>query len=110
MVHAPILFDVAVGAAYQMGDAEEPVEAMCDFLKGYSTEKTLSDKEIVLLYPAVVTRMLMRLAIPEWRGKLFPEHRDLYTRNSPTVWAQFARLDAISRDDAVKRLAAACRA
>ncbi|MNV89109.1 hypothetical protein D3C71_1833770 [compost metagenome] len=110
MVHAPILFDVAVGAAYQMGDAEEPVEAMCDFLKGYSTEKTLSDKEIVLLYPAVVTRMLMRLAIPEWRARLFPEHRALYTRNSPTVWAQFARLDAISRDDAVKRLAAACRA
>lgn len=110
MVHAPILFDVAVGAAYQMGDAADPVEAMCDFLKGYATEKALSDEEITLLYPAVVTRMLMRLAIPEWRARLFPEHRALYTRNSPTVWAQFARLDAISKDDAVKRLAAACRA
>ncbi|MGA1830675.1 phosphotransferase [Rhizobium wenxiniae] len=109
MVHAPLLFDVAVGAAYQMGDAEDPVEAMCDFLKGYATEKTLSDDEIALLYPAVVTRMLMRLAIPEWRAQLFPEHRELYTRNSPTVWAQFARLDAISRDDAIARLTAACR-
>lgn len=109
MVYAPLLFDVAVGAAYQMGDAEEPVEAMCDFLRGYRTEKTLSDEEISLLYPAIVTRMLMRLAIPEWRSTLFPEHRTLYTRNSPTVWAQFARLDAISRDEAMARLAAACR-
>lgn len=109
MVHAPVLFDVAVGAAYQMGDAEDPIEAMCDFLKGYRTEKTLSEEEAALLYPAVVTRMLMRLAIPEWRSTLFPQHRDLYTRNSPTVWAQFARLDAISRDEAMARLAAACR-
>ncbi|WP_313198760.1 phosphotransferase [Rhizobium sp.] len=109
MVHAPLLFDVAVGAAYQMGDAEDPVDAMCDFLKGYATEKTLSDEEIALLYPAAVTRMLMRLAIPEWRATLFPEHRELYTRNSPTVWAQFARLDAISRDEAIARLTAACR-
>jgi Ser/Thr protein kinase RdoA (MazF antagonist) len=109
MVHAPVLFDVAVGAAYQMGTAEDPVEAMCDFLKGYATEKTLGAEEVELLHTAVTTRMLMRLAIPEWRGKLFPEHRELYTRNSPTVWAQFARLDAISKDDATARLAAACR-
>ncbi len=108
MVHAPRLFDVAVGAAYQMGDADDPVEAMCDFLKGYTTEKTLTAEEIELLYPAILTRMLMRLAIPEWRAKLFPEHRALYTRNSPTVWAQFARLDAISRDDAIARLTVAC--
>lgn len=109
MVRAPLLFDVAVGAAYQMGEAEDPVEAICDFLRGYRTEKTLSEEEIALLYPAIVTRMLMRLAIPEWRSKLFPEHRKLYTRNSPTVWAQFARLDAMSRDTTIARLTAACR-
>jgi len=110
MVHAPVLFDVAVGAAYQMGDAEDPVEAMCDFLKGYATQKTLSAHELELLYPAVETRMLMRLAIQEWQARLFPEYRERYTRNSPTVWAQFARLDAISKNDIVARLAAACRA
>lgn len=110
MVHAPVLFDVAVGACYQMGEAEDPVEAMCDFLKGYATEKSLSVHELELLYPAVETRMLMRLAIQEWQARLFPEYRERYTRNSPTVWAQFARLDAISKNDAMARLAAACRA
>jgi len=109
MVHAPVLFDVAVGAAYQMGDAADPVEAMCDFLKGYATEKPLSDHELELMYPAIVTRMLMRLAIQEWQAKLFPEHKERYTRNSPTVWAQFARLDALPKDDTIARLAAVCR-
>lgn len=108
MVHAPVLFDVAVGAAYQMGTADDPVGAMCDFLKGYSTIKKLTSPEIDLLYSAIVTRMIMRLAIPEWRAKLFPENQELYTRNSPTVWKQFERLDAISRADATARLAAAC--
>ncbi|MCM2472319.1 phosphotransferase [Rhizobium sp. CG5] len=108
MVHAPRLFDVAVGAAYQLGVAQDPVGAMGDFLEGYTTQKTLSAPEIDLLLTAVRTRMLMRVVIPEWRSRLFPEQRDFYTRNSPTVWGQFARLDAISDDDAMARLAAAC--
>ncbi|MCY1666760.1 phosphotransferase [Rhizobium sp. SL86] len=108
MVHAPVLFDVAVGAAYQIGDAADPVEAMCDFLRGYATQKTLSPQELALLYPAIATRMLMRVAIPEWRSNLFPENRELYTRNSATVWAQFVKLDAIPKDEVARRLAAAC--
>ncbi len=71
MVHAPVLFDVAVGAAYQIGFEGDPVEAMCDFLKGYATEKRLSAEEIELLYPAVQTRMLMRLA-SGMAGKALP--------------------------------------
>jgi len=109
MVHAPVLFDVAVGAAYQIGNAEDPVEAMCDFLRGYSSLKRLSESEIALLHTAVLTRMTMRVAIPEWRAGLFPENHAFYTRNSPTVWAQFARLDAIAQDEIVNRLSAACQ-
>lgn len=107
MVHAPVLFDVAVGAAYQMGDEDDPVAAMCDFLKGYARLAKLSEREIRLLYPAVVMRLVMRVTIPEWRSTLFPQHRARYTRNSPAVWAQFSRLAAVSRHEAEERLAAA---
>ncbi|MEZ2128785.1 MULTISPECIES: phosphotransferase [unclassified Sinorhizobium] len=109
MVHAPILFDVAVAAAYQMGNADDPVEAICDFLRGYRTEKRLSDGEIGLLYPAAVMRLVMRLAIPQWRAQLFPEHAERFTLNSPTVWQQLARLDGISKENAIERFRAANR-
>ncbi|CAN7621504.1 phosphotransferase [Rhizobium rhizogenes] len=109
MVHAPRVFDVAVGAAYQMGDAEDPVEAICDFLEEYSTLVSLTEQEIAAIYPAILTRMVMRLAIPQWRAGLFPENRGFYVRNSPTVWAQLARLDAIPVETIVARLAAACQ-
>jgi Ser/Thr protein kinase RdoA (MazF antagonist) len=109
MVRAPALFDIAVGAAYQMGQADDPVGAMCAFLRGYASLKRLSEREIHLLYPAILTRMMMRVTIPEWRASLFPQQHDYYTRNSPTVWAQFARLDAIPTAEITDRLATACR-
>lgn len=109
MVHAPRVFDVAVAAAYQMGDATDPIGAICDFLEEYSTLVSLTAQEITVLYPAILTRMVMRLAIPQWRAGLFPENRDFYVRNSPTVWAQFTRLDAIPTETIVARLATACQ-
>ena len=106
MVYAPVVFDVAVAAAYQMGEAEDPVAAAVDFLEGYATLKTLSAEEVGLLFPAIVMRMTMRLAIPEWRCSLFPEQRDFLTRNSPTVFRQFDRLDAVGEAEANRRFSA----
>lgn len=106
MVHAPVLFDVAVGAAYQMGEEADPVAAMVDFLHGYADMRSLSEREIRLLYPAVLMRLVMRLAIPEWRAELFPDQRAHYTRNSPTVWGQLARLADRSPDEVAERFAA----
>lgn len=107
MVHAPVLFDVAVGAAYQIGEADDPVEAICDFLRGYCTEGELSQAEIEPLHTAVVMRLVMRLAIPQGRARLFPDQAERLTIRSPGVWAQLARLDAIPRTSATARFQAA---
>ncbi|MBS9719603.1 phosphotransferase [Tianweitania sp. BSSL-BM11] len=104
MVHAPVLFDVAVGAAYQIGVAEDPVEAMCDFLRGYSAVSRLSEKELALLHTAVVMRLVMRLVIPQSRAQLFPDQAERLTIRSGDVWAQLARLDAVPRPEAIARL------
>ncbi|WDZ80390.1 phosphotransferase (plasmid) [Ensifer adhaerens] len=109
MVHAPILFDVGVAAAYQIGAEHDPVEAMCDLIGGYCGECVLSDAEIALVYTAAVMRLVMRLAIPQWRARLFPEHAARFTIRSASVWAQLARLDAIPRESAIERLRAASR-
>ncbi|MGF9564319.1 phosphotransferase [Neorhizobium sp. BT27B] len=109
MVHAPVLFDVGVAAAYQIGSEPDPVEAMCDLIRGYRSECTLSDTEIDLVYTAAVMRLVMRLAIPQWRAKLFPEDAERLTIRSASVWEQLARLDAIPKHKAIERLRAANR-
>ncbi|WP_235938115.1 phosphotransferase [Endobacterium cereale] len=109
MVFAPNLFDVGVAAAYQIGAEAEPVEAMCDLIRGYRSQCTLSDAEIDLVYTAAVMRLVMRLAIPQWRAKLFPEDAERFTIRSASVWEQLARLDAIPKSQAIDRLRAADR-
>lgn len=109
MVHAPVVFDVAVGAAYQMGEEADPVAAACDFLEGYASMKNLSDEELELLYPAIQMRLVMRLAIPEWRCSLFPDQRAFITRNSPTVERQWERLVSIGEAEATRRFRAVFR-
>ncbi|MGE7368542.1 phosphotransferase [Neorhizobium sp. NPDC001467] len=109
MVHAPVLFDVGIAAAYQIGGEADPVEAMCDLVRGYRRECTLSDMEIARLHTAAVMRLVMRLAIPAWRARLFPKDAARLTVRSASVWQQLARLDAIPRTEAVARLRAANR-
>ncbi|MDK4732312.1 phosphotransferase [Rhizobium sp. CNPSo 3490] len=109
MVHAPTLFDVGVAAAYQIGDESDPIGAMCDLIGGYRSECSLSDAEIPLIYKAAVMRLVMRLCIPRWRARLFPEHAQRLTTQSAGVWAQLARLDAVPRTVAIERLREANR-
>ena len=109
MVHAPTLFDVGVAAAYQIGDEPDAIKAMCDLIAGYRSECSLSDAEIPLIYKAAVMRLVMRLCIPRWRARLFPEHAQRLTTQSAGVWAQLARLDAIPRTVAIERLRGANR-
>jgi Ser/Thr protein kinase RdoA (MazF antagonist) len=108
MVRTARLFDVAIGAAYQLGTEDDLLAPACAFLEGYASVAALSDTEIALLPLAVETRMAMRVLIPGWRAARFPERRAYIIRNSLSVWRQFAALDAIGSERFAAALAAAC--
>ncbi|MBP2171393.1 Ser/Thr protein kinase RdoA (MazF antagonist) [Erwinia toletana] len=109
MVHAPVLFDVAIAASYQIGPGEDALSDICDFLAGYATLRSLSATEINLLYPAIVMRMVMRLTITQWRATLFPEQHARLTRHNRLVESQLAQLEAIAPQEVLARFTAACR-
>ncbi len=92
MVRAPRLFDLAVACCYQIRDAEDPAAAIADCLDGHLAVRALPPDELDLLPAAILTRMAMRLIVPEWRGAQLPENRAYVTRNSDLVRRQFARL------------------
>jgi hydroxylysine kinase len=106
MVHAPTIFDVAVAAAYQTGNEDDPIAAVCEMLTGYKTIRPLSEQEIDILYPAMLMRGVMRIAIPMSRAMLFPEDRERFIVNVETVWKQIERIDKIERSQAIDRLKA----
>lgn len=109
MVYAPVLFDVAIAASYQIGLDDDPLTDICQFLAGYATLKSLNKTEIGLLYPAIVMRMVMRLTITQWRATLFPEHRERMTRHNQLVEKQLAQLEGITQTEILSRFTAACQ-
>ncbi|MDG4889955.1 MULTISPECIES: phosphotransferase [unclassified Mesorhizobium] len=105
MVRTPVVFDVAVAAAYQLTETENPLADACDFLRGFHSRRPLLPTEIDILFPTIVARMVMRIAITEWRAVRFPENRKYILRNTPLAWRQFHRLAQIPRAQATSQIA-----
>lgn len=107
MVRTPVIFDVAVAAAYQLTEADDPLAAAQEFVAGFHLHRPLLGQEIDLLFRTIMARMVMRIAITEWRATRFPENRDYILRNTPQAWLQFHRLDKISNAQATDAIARA---
>ncbi|OWV98814.1 phosphotransferase [Rhizobium sp. R693] len=107
MVKTPVLFDVAVAAAYQLTEAHDPLQAAIEFLQGFDAVRLLRADEIDLLFRSIVVRMAMRIIITEWRAVRFPENRQYILRNTPQAWRQFHRLADIANEQATSAIAAA---
>lgn len=97
-VETAIIIDVAVAAAYQLDFAAgDPLPVLQRVLSGFHAVRALSAEEIAVFYDLVVTRLVMRLAITEWRAARVPENRNYILRNTPRAWKAFDRLTAIPR-------------
>ncbi len=104
MVKTPAVADLAVAAAYQLDDSDNPLDAALDVVRGFNEVKPLDEAEAGLLYDLILTRMVTRIAISEWRAKKFPENQKYILRNIPRAWAQFKRLSLLSRDEAADQI------
>lgn len=107
MVRTPAVIDAAVGASYQL-QPDGRLEPALDFLSGFHAVRPLEEAEIEILYDLIVTRTVMRIAIPEWRAARFPDNREYILRNIPSVWSQFESLRHLSRDQATAAIRRAC--
>lgn len=108
MVRTAVAIDVAVGAAYHLSADGEPLNGALDFLEGFASVRRLEPAEVELMFDLILSRMLVRLAITEWRARNFPENREYILRNTPLARAQLERLLAInpaSATDAIRRAA-----
>ncbi|WP_346433130.1 phosphotransferase [Breoghania sp.] len=95
MVRAPRIFDVAVCASYMMEGEEVPVEAIFHMLEGYAGPANLRAQEIDVLYPCIITRLAVRLVIPTWRARLFPDQADRLLHKNDLVRGLLARLNDV---------------
>ena len=108
MVHAPLIDDLAVACAYQLGDPDAPLAPLTEIVSAYHRLLPLEPAELAILLELIACRCVMTVAITNWRAGLHPENATYILRNAPPAWAALECLDRLPRDEALQRWRQAC--
>ena len=106
--YTPLVDDVAVMAAYQLGDGPDPTAPAIDAIAGYHAVTELSADELGLLPRLIIARMIARVIVPEWRAKQEPANQRYLLRSTADAWTQLNRLLALPDELICQRIAVAC--
>ncbi|MBM1173243.1 phosphotransferase [Microvirga arabica] len=109
MVHAPLVNDVAVAAAYQPTSLDHPLAGAADLIAAYNAVLPLEPGETDILFDLIATRMVLTVGISGWRATLYPDNRDYILRNSSRAWDGLQRFALLSRTEAQVYFHRACR-
>jgi len=104
MLFAPLVGEVATGAAYHMAGEADPLSAAGEFVGAYHEILPLLPQELELLADLVATRHLITVLITEWRSVRYPENRDYILRHNPMAWECLTQLADISAGEQSARL------
>ena len=92
MLHAPLVGEVATGAAYQMAGEADPLGTAGAFVGAYHDVLPLLPEELELVADLMATRHLITVLITEWRSVRYPANRDYILRHNPAAWESLAQL------------------
>lgn len=108
LIHAPLICDVAIAAAYQVSVEGNPLDTSAEFIAAYHEVSPLERDEVDLLFDLIATRLVMIVAISNWRASQHPENRSYLLRNAPAALSGLERMAALSRGEAQAFLRRAC--
>jgi hydroxylysine kinase len=69
----------------------------------------LQENEVDILFDLMTTRLVMTVAITNWRAGRHPENSAYILRNAPTAWRALERCATLPRERAQALLRRACR-
>ena len=100
--------DLAITAAYQVADSDDPLAPACELIAAYHAVTPLNATEFDVLFDLMATRMVMTVVISSWRAARYPENRTYILRNHQPAWARLGRMAAISPAAATQQIRRAC--
>ena len=100
--------DLAIAAAYQVADSDDPLAPPCELIAAYHAVSPLDPTEFDLLFDLIATRLVMTVMISGWRAVRYPENRDYILRNNNAAWARLTRIARVSRTGATRQIQRAC--
>jgi Ser/Thr protein kinase RdoA (MazF antagonist) len=101
--------DLAIAAAYQVADSDDPLAPPCELIAAYHAVTPLDPAELEILFDLMATRMVMTIVISSWRAVRHPENRNYILRNNRGAWARLLRIAKLSREQAMQQIQRACQ-
>ncbi len=89
--------DLAIAAAYQVADSDDPLAPACDVIAAYHAVTPLDLLELDVLFDLIATRIVMTVVISSWRAVRYPENREYILRNNKPASARLSRIAGLSR-------------
>jgi len=108
MVKSPLIIDLAIAAAYQLGDGADPLRSVLPMIAGYHAVQPLQEPEMELLTDLIKTRLITSLLINSYRVSLFPENREYLMISYASARNFLINLNRQEADEALRRVSAAC--
>jgi hydroxylysine kinase len=100
--------DLAITAAYQVADSNDPLAPACEVIAAYHAVTPLNVDEFDVLFDLMTTRMVMTVVISSWRAARYPENSGYILRNHQPAWARLSRMAELSRAEAMGQIRRAC--
>ena len=100
--------DLAITAAYQVADSDDPLLPACELISAYHAVTPLDPIEFEILFDLMATRMAMTIVISSWRAVRYPGNREYILRNNQAAWGRLQRIADISRAQARHQIQSAC--
>ena len=108
IVHAPLVFDVAVACAYVCRTGSRPFDGVYRLLGAYARVIALRPEEIRWVFDLIQMRFTVGVVIANWSAARFPENRSYIMENEKRARSMLALMDRCSRDAVTARFASAC--
>lgn len=109
IVKSPLIMDLAIAAAYQLSDGDDPLSGALPMIAGYHATRPLRAIEMELLMDLIKTRLITSLLIGSYRVTLFPENREYLMISHQTAINYLTNLQDMDANDALVRIHAACK-
>lgn len=107
ILHAPIICEAAVAAAYAIFDKDDPIEAAAAVTKGYHHAYPLLAEELASLYELISIRLCLSVTLSAYQQQLRPDDSYLSISERPG-WETLEKLVGYDPVMVENRFRAAC--
>ena len=104
LVKSPLIIDLAIAAAYQLGADDDPLASALPMIAGYHAVRPLQETEMKLLTDLIKTRLVTSLLIGSYRSSLFPENSEYLLISHDPAKRALIGLDGLDSEAAFDRI------